>query len=516
MIMKKARFTASHIGLGLLCSLVMRLSLGAQSFTIGLNFTGTDQATEPALNGGFFNFPPDTMGGVGPSHIVEMVNGAYAVYNKSNGALISRTGLNTFWNTAFTNSGIATAASSSFDPRILYDAASSRWYAVAVDSRDSAASRLLVAVTTGSNPTVASTWRGFVIDADSAGTRWADFPTVGIDASGLYISSNMFSLTGGGLSTTVTVAGIPKSSLTAVTPSVTGFQVRENVPPNNIGFAFQPAVDLDGSGLPLAGLSRFNSTNIKRTDIPANFFTGGAVGSATGFITTGSVSSPSSADQPLTKPNIDTGDTRFSGNVVLVGGSLWGVHSRDLSGRSAIDWYRIDAVTNAIQQSGTISDASRSFYFPSIAANAFGDVVIGFSGSSATTFASSFAVVGATVAGTTTFSGPTLLKAGLDDYQLTDGSGRNRWGDYSATVLDPNNPYSFWTFQEFVAADRIYDGFASLADNNWAIQVTQIIVPEPGTWALFFVGAGGVLLFRRRTGGSPGRKSGAATESFPL
>jgi hypothetical protein len=49
-----------------------------------------------------------------------------------------------------------------------------------------------------------------------------------------------------------------------------------------------------------------------------------------------------------------------------------------------------------------------------------------------------------------------------------DSSGRNRWGDYSATTIDPADPSIFWTNQEFVAGT-----------NRWATQVTELILPQP-------------------------------------
>ena len=42
-------------------------------------------------------------------------------------------------------------------------------------------------------------------------------------------------------------------------------------------------------------------------------------------------------------------------------------------------------------------------------------------------------------------------------------AGRNRWGDYSAVVIDPTDQRKFWTFQEFVSAT-----------DTWAIQITEI------------------------------------------
>ena len=45
-----------------------------------------------------------------------------------------------------------------------------------------------------------------------------------------------------------------------------------------------------------------------------------------------------------------------------------------------------------------------------------------------------------------------LLKAGEAPYQTIDGVGRNRWGDYSYTSVDPVNDIDFWTIQEYAAS----------------------------------------------------------------
>ena len=173
--------------------------------------------------------------------------------------------------------------------------------------------------------------------------------------------------------------------------------------------------------------------------------------------------------------------------MVLQNGSIWSVQTIVNPGdaaRSSVRWFQIRESDSVVLQSGTISDPTLSLFFPSIAVNNAGDVVIGFSGSSSATFASAYAVVGKTTAGTTTFNPIALLKAGVDDYQQLDGSARNRWGDYSVTVVDPVNDNVFWTIQEYAAADRNFDGTGTLADNNWAVQITQITIPEPATMLL--------------------------------
>jgi hypothetical protein len=261
-----------------------------------------------------------------------------------------------------------------------------------------------------------------------------------------------------------------------------------------------PAVDMDNSTLPLPALAAYNKPSgaLKVTDIPSNFLSGGTFGSGTGFVSVTARSAPPLASQSGPNDNVNTGDNRFSGNVVLQNGSLWGTQAVSLSGRAAIEWYEINPTTAAVVQSGLISDPSLSLYYPSIAVNDFGDVVIGLSGSDDSTFISSYAAVGTTNAGTTTFSPIALLKAGQDNYVFLDSANRNRWGDYSATVVDPTNQRVFWTFQEFAAADRTIPAFGSI-DNNWALQITQItVVPEPAAFWLATCGVVGLLRMRRR------------------
>src|SRR5262249_34582758 len=109
------------------------------------------------------------------------------------------------------------------------------------------------------------------------------------------------------------------------------------------------------------------------------------------------------------------------------------------------------------------------YYYPSIAANPAGDVVIGYSRSGASEFASGYASVGATSGGTLSFGSPILLKAGSVAYTGA------RWGDFSATTLDPADPGIFWTTQEFAAPPS-----GVIANNNWATQATEVIPTKAG------------------------------------
>ena len=198
-----------------------------------------------------------------------------------------------------------------------------------------------------------------------------------------------------------------------------------------------------------------------------------------------------SARQPDGINDLESGDIRFSSNAFVQGSTVYLAHSVDLgSGRAGIRWYVIDLPTNAVTMH-EISDPNFDFFYPSIAANSFGEVLIGFSrsGPGAGDFISSYAM--ACVNNGAVCDSPMLLRQGLANYHLY-ASGRNRWGDYSATVIDPLDPRAFWTFQEY--ADSPTVGGVS----RWATQVTQInfVIPEPST--IWLVAGAGFLLLGRR------------------
>ena len=216
--------------------ILFALPAAAGTLQKGLDFTGT---TLP--QSGFI--PPDTMGAVGPNHIVELLNGRYAVYDKTNGNPLAGISLNQFW----TNAGVNPAGAFAFDPRILYDPYSQRYFAAAVDNAGGA-NNFLVAVSNSSNPLTG--WVGKSFASDPTGSRWADFPTLGLNKEGVYLSANMFPIFQGNVN--VNIAALDKAALIGGNLAVTLFP---NIDPNTTGFSVQPAVDMDNRNNPAALLS---------------------------------------------------------------------------------------------------------------------------------------------------------------------------------------------------------------------------------------------------------------------
>jgi hypothetical protein len=124
--------------------------------------------------------------------------------------------------------------------------------------------------------------------------------------------------------------------------------------------------------------------------------------------------------------------------------------------RTAVFWYEINPAIvfgSPIIQSGVVDPGiiDGHHFYPSIAVNEQDDACVGFSRSDNSRFAE--AVVTGRLAGDAggTMEPLTVLKAGEAAYYKTFGRSRNRWGDYSATVVDPTDDLTFWTIQEYAA-----------------------------------------------------------------
>jgi hypothetical protein len=168
---------------------------------------------------------------------------------------------------------------------------------------------------------------------------------------------------------------------------------------------------------------------------------------------------------------IDTGDGRIQ-NVVHRNGSLFTTHTVPDPSRSktVVRWYEINpASTPATRlQEGTISDPNRFYYYPSVAVNLAGDVAIGFSGSSSSPpeYAGAYYTARRAADPPNTMHPVTLLRSGKASYFKTFSGRDNRWGDFSATVVDPADDTTFWTLQEIASTPVVTPAGAIL--DRWA------------------------------------------------
>jgi hypothetical protein len=475
------RFRAAAVALeaAALIAATATVSLAIE-LEVDASFTGSNSLQDVLAA----NPRPDPGGAVGPAHFVELLSARYAVYDKATGTLLDSSSHVQFWS----DSGAPEPIDFAFDPRIVYDAPSGRWFAAAITFElVGTDSWIAFAVSNGSDP--ADGWTGFHIDADPTAANWLDTMALGVDADAVYLATiRQQPVTEVGLGLGIVV--LPKAALLEQTPDIAGatlFSAGFLAP----GAGVQLSVNLDGSGPPMPLLSNV-SNEVREVDIqgpvdvpelePRPAIDVDALPRATG------------AAQPGPKPDLVLlGGFKFGANAMLRGGSLWAAQGVEIEGRAAIRWLELDPGSSALLDSGVIADPELDLYLPSIAVNEQDHVVIGFQGSSEAVYPSAYAIAGERVGGAMSFGEPLLLRAGTADYEVLDRLGRNGWGDHSSTVVDPSDASSFWTFQQFASDEDV-----------WGISITKLSVPEPSQ--VLCVAAGAlVLLARRWSMRSPGR-----------
>ncbi|HQT97723.1 MAG TPA: hypothetical protein PK416_07585, partial [Thermodesulfobacteriota bacterium] len=276
-------------------------------------------------------------------------------------------------------------------------------------------------------------------------TYWADFPGVGLDAGNLYVSANMFDNLDSFRYSKVWV--LPKPQLLSGSATITWTEFRD--PPGS-SFSMQPAHTF---GLAPAEYFMYEGISgqlqLAKIDNSSGTLAWHAP-TAIAVTPYASVSALPGAPQSGNDNTIDTSDTRLL-NVVYRNGALWTVHTVSGPGtaKTEVAWYQINPTGGTVLAQGRISDLVRWYYYPSIGVNQDNVAAIGFSGSSSTEYAGGYYTIVQPASGIA--DTVALLKAGEAPYYKTLTGPSNRWGDYSATVVDPTDNVTFWTVQEYAA-----------------------------------------------------------------
>jgi hypothetical protein len=431
-------------------------------------FLSTGFDDNATYNGGFVFIPPDSHAAAGPNHVVNVVNATISFHQKD-GTLDDRYGLSTFFSSL-------SPLTSTFDPKVLYDQYENRWVVITMEHTQtpddpSDTSRMFVAVSDDSDPN--GTW--YFSEFDTAVTvgvtgYWADYPGFAVDEEAVYITANMFPFSGSSSAHTrlwvlekgVGSGGLYDSGGTLVVTELDpygGGGIATTTQPSHM-YGTGPT----GVGVFLVSYSGLtNDTDefvqVVRLDDP--------LGSPTftqTFISLGNIESliggladmPQPGNPPVT---IESNDRRAL-DAVWRDDYLWLTTTIDPnsgidSGQATAMWIKIDTSVLSsltIADSGTIGgeDIATGAYttFPSVSVNVNEDVVVGFSASAPTVYAGAYFVNREATDSAGVMSGATIVKAGVDKYDRTFGGTRNRWGDYSATVVDPVDG-CFWVYNQW-------------------------------------------------------------------
>jgi len=456
----------------------------APTVVAGLNTPGLGN---PATN---TSSPPDTTGAIGTTRYIQLVNSLAGIFNRTTGALIAGGTLNQL---AGLNPSVF-----SFDPQIIWDAQTNRFYYVMVSIFSGTDNRLSFGFSRTASPTNLTTqWCHYTI---AFGERFPDYPKLGDSRYFAIIAANNFDGFGPYLGSSVVAISKPpagtfcppatsfKSGESSFLVDANGNQVFTPVPSNQIDTWPVGYVITSTFGVPATALWFHN---VGRN--PANGF---PVFGATGRrVNVDPYSVPPNATQPVVGQVLDTLDGRNTQAVQAIDPargtfSFWTQHTiRSSPGgiASGVRWYELNPVSNppTVLRDGTIQAEPFFLFNAAISPNRSVNSVQSLFGES---FVIEYNVSGAAGIFPRIVAGSSVNGGALQFLLVRNGAGPYidftcpfagticRWGDYSGATPDPvalvgDNTALIWGTNQF---SGVVDPSPSAA--NW---VTRIFAVRP-------------------------------------
>ena len=415
--------------------------------------------------------PPDTVGAVGKTQYVQIVNDGLAVFDKTQDQNVVYGPVPT--NTPWVGFGGACEDDNDGDAVVVYDKAADRWiisqFAVA-----SAPYFQCVAVSQTSDATGA--YNRYAFSYDNA---FPDYPKMGVWPDAYYETFNMF--TGNSFTGSKLCAYDRTAMLAGAAATQQCFQLSSS-------FGGVLPSDLDGATPPPAGAPNYmlnfgsNSLNLWKfhvdwantanttlsgpTGIPVAAFT-----PACNSITSKGVCIPQSGThQPLDsladRLMFRLAYRNFGDHESLVVNHSVKVGTTNKNPFTGVRWYEIrtPGTTPSIFQQSTFSPDANYRWMGSIAMDGQGNVALGYSVSSATMFPA--------IRYTGRLAGDPLSTMQAET-SIVEGSGSqtqglDRWGDYSAMTIDPVDDCTFWYTSEYINADGTFNWRTRIAAFRFA------------------------------------------------
>jgi hypothetical protein len=430
--------------------------------SFGQNFEGVGN-----LNG---VLPPDTQGDVGPNNYVQMINLSFAVYDKRGNLLYGPVPNTTLWQ----GFGGPCETFNGGDPVTMYDESADRWFMSQLAyPGGSVGYHQCIAISQTPDPTGAWYRYDFLFSSNTLN----DYPKFGVWPDAYYASANEFlgfeSFTG------VTVQAYERDKMLAGQAArVVSFHIGDS---SGVYGSLLPS-DAEGGALgfnPPAGAPNpfvmfdddkwgFSPTDrIMMWDFHVDWnnpaqSTFGNNGQPNRFVDTAPFDSDlcnyarNCIPQPATSAKLDSLSDRLMNRAAYRNfGDHQGIaltHTVDVDGsdHAGIRWYELgDSGSGwSLADQGTYAPDSDNRWIGSAALDASGDLAVGFSVSSSSTFPS------IRVAGRLAGDPAGQLSQGESTMIGGGGSqiGPPRWGDYSDLQVDPTDACTFWYTTEYLVA----------------------------------------------------------------
>ncbi len=445
------------------------------------NYMGLDDI--PMVDSSYIVIPPDIAGGVGPAKVMESFNNNYRIRDKATGAIQLTVGTATFWNPVVTNKALLNGLT---DPRTVYDPYQNRWL-VAMQTTNNPG-LILFGVSFGSDP--AGGWYLYAVSPGFTTSPLLDFPILGFNKNWLCVTINAYT-SGGAFSRGGTMIANYLQAAAGTLGSVTTVSHVSGT-----HFSTSPCVTLSATEDTLFLVTHLSSGGAtymvdRITGTPAApTYTVGGTNTRPG----GGWTQPSGNILPQSAPvagasvcappcKIETQDAQVRSSPVYRNGFIYysqtiGLPAVTLT-RTVVQWTKITpSTTPAFADGGRIDDPTATatnggkwYAYPSLSVNSTNDVMIGYTQfSSAQHPSAGYSMrLGGDALGT--LRDPLIYHAGEDYYHktFTTATGRNRWGDFSTTQVDPCDDQTLWTLQEYAKTrPGTNDGNTGSNSSKWS------------------------------------------------
>lgn len=491
--------------------------------------------------------PPDQGLCVGGGYVLESANDVVRIFN-SNGTSAGLFSLNKFYNyPSAINRTTGASGPEVTDPSCIFDQGTQRFFhviltldRVGTTSALSGSNHLDLAVSQSSNPLGA--WTIYRIPVQDDGTQGTpnhrcnggpclgDYPHIGADANGIYLTTNEFALFGPGFRGSQIYA-ISKQALVDGAPSINVVQYDTAAPATPTasglpGFTVWPAQSASNSPAEFAGteyflssLAVFQDSGVdSRLQLWSLTNTSALNNSGTPTLTSSLVNTeaygiPGFARQPGSGTN-GVGQAPGGGNVnypqgqlltdpvgVLAGndsrmqqvyyanGKLWASLGTGISfigtntSSDGLAFFVLHPTasggtpTATVDQQGYLADPGVDYTYGTVAVNQSGRGVMSFTATGPNNYPS---LGVASLDDKIGVGQPQIVAAGVGAQDgFTEYSSRPRWGDYGATAVDGN---SIWFAQEYIgqsctaAAYQIDStcGGTRAPLGNWGTRIAQV------------------------------------------
>ena len=524
-----------------------------------LNFAGLDHRDQRLANGGnqFSLEPPDQGLCAGNGFVLESANDAIRVFDSGGHPLTGVVALNTFLGyPPAINRSTGVFGDEVTDPSCYYDPQTQRWFHVtltlALTPRGAftGVNTIDLAVSDTSSPL--GSWTIYHIDAENNGTNGTpdhhcnkgfclgDYPHIGADSNGIYLTTNEFSLFGSGfygsqiyaLSKQDLVAGGPVvgelfDTLDFLLDGAPGFTVWPSVAPDgnykgNTEFLLSStAVFQDNgfdtrvrlwqisntqslnSGNPALVLSsRFvNTTGYaippKSTQKAGDFPLGECINDTTTPTIAGIgcwrlLFATKPAAHPEVESKLDSNDSRMQ-QVIYANGKLWsaldtGVTFDGINVLAGIAYFVINPDSGTVVKDGYVAIPGNNVTYPAVAVSPSGRgamafTLVGPDFYPSAAFSNLDAISGVTEAGIAADgAGPQDGFSGYNAEANPINHPRPRWGDYGAAVYDNG---TIWLASEYIGQTCNLTDFINTLGScggtrtilaNWGTSITAVSV----------------------------------------